>query len=709
MRRRRNTLPANQGPVESRLLFVLQLICAIAAISSLPATGQGAIAPAWLGTFILPSALFVWLGTDWRARYFPTWMRPVAGTLLLLALAWLSYDNFGALDKKSTLACSLLPAMSYFTLRREPTDTGLSLFLSFCFLLIGIMLNRDQADWTMLVFVVCCTWALQIEAKNRGLLRRHATRGKLPGLAVRLLQRGQMSSLMLLIAFALHFSLDLLPSPGEGEDRGNRADAGGRASRQVGLSDTFDLRGSAGVPLNMRADRILRAQNPDGRIGDDLYLRYSWFDLAGPEVWGMAVLDTLMDQATADIDWPEFTPGLKTQRLRLAYFEPFENGELLIPPGVRRISGPAQLRHAIPEGYYQRLDNTNTPYELIYQRPHLVGRIRARIDPILVDVRHTQIPQALDGDRLSALAAELLAGMDARSAPPMAVARRLSAGLEARYSYQLREPEGSSSLSIERFLYESRAGYCMHFATALCLMLRKLDIPSRIAVGLQGGDRSRRNRNEMVFGSQHAHAWVELPLNRLGWTLIDPTPAAHRSQRGWPRPEETKDEEQTAEEAAENPAHACFTAFFADPLSWLRDPFRHLGGILMLAGLCLSICLLALFLRNSAQRRRAGAALQVQDPRPDQHRAHHLMEQLLKALRRAGLGRSPRMTMEQYLAALEQQHRELPFDALRAAIPAYQEVRFGAHPLDPEREQALRQAILWARALPRPVERRKAG
>ena len=199
------------------------------------------------------------------------------------------------------------------------------------------------------------------------------------------------------------------------------------------------------------------------------------------------------------------------------------------------------------------------------------------------------------------------------------------------------------------------------------------------------------------------------PSTGFGWTLIDPTPAAARDQRGWPRPEERKDEEQTTDEAAENPAGACFTAFFADPLSWLRDPLRHLGGILMLAGLCLSICLLALFLRNRAQRRLARGTLHVQDPRPDQHRAHHLMEQLLKALRRAGLPRPQRMTMEQYLAALEQQHRELPFDALRTAIPAYQEVRFGTHPLDAGREQALREAILWARALPRPTERRNAS
>ena len=56
-------------------------------------------------------------------------------------------------------------------------------------------------------------------------------------------------------------------------------------------------------------------------------------------------------------------------------------------------------------------------------------------------------------------------------------------------------------------------------------MLRMLSVPCRIGVGLYGGVPTDR-ADTRSYGSQHAHAWVEIPLQGRGWVIFDPTPPA---------------------------------------------------------------------------------------------------------------------------------------------------------------------------------------
>lgn len=67
-----------------------------------------------------------------------------------------------------------------------------------------------------------------------------------------------------------------------------------------------------------------------------------------------------------------------------------------------------------------------------------------------------------------------------------------------------------------------RRGYCQHFASAFCLMLRYFGIPARIAVGFAGGDWDERER-VYVVRRKHAHSWVEVHFDLVGWVPYDPT------------------------------------------------------------------------------------------------------------------------------------------------------------------------------------------
>jgi hypothetical protein len=78
---------------------------------------------------------------------------------------------------------------------------------------------------------------------------------------------------------------------------------------------------------------------------------------------------------------------------------------------------------------------------------------------------------------------------------------------------------------IEDFLFERKAGHCEYFASALTLMLRAVDIPSRLVSGFKGGVPDGHGGYEVQ--QRHAHAWVEAYIGD-DWVSLDPTPAADR-------------------------------------------------------------------------------------------------------------------------------------------------------------------------------------
>ena len=89
---------------------------------------------------------------------------------------------------------------------------------------------------------------------------------------------------------------------------------------------------------------------------------------------------------------------------------------------------------------------------------------------------------------------------------------------------------------LEAFLREDtgRVGYCEQFATAMAVMARTLDIPSRVAVGFLTPDRTAPDT--YVYSAHDLHAWPELYFPGAGWVLFDPTPSARVPDRELPAP-----------------------------------------------------------------------------------------------------------------------------------------------------------------------------
>ena len=105
---------------------------------------------------------------------------------------------------------------------------------------------------------------------------------------------------------------------------------------------------------------------------------------------------------------------------------------------------------------------------------------------------------------------------------PYEIALRIEQYLRRHYSYTLTPPASNYSSPYAAFLFETKAGYCQHFAGAMALLLRYNDIPARVTVGFTSGQKVGPNRYR-VF-TNNAHAWVEAFFSGVGWVSFDPTP-----------------------------------------------------------------------------------------------------------------------------------------------------------------------------------------
>ncbi len=88
-------------------------------------------------------------------------------------------------------------------------------------------------------------------------------------------------------------------------------------------------------------------------------------------------------------------------------------------------------------------------------------------------------------------------------------------------TYTLRPKPLDLNNSADSFLFESKWGYCVHYAAAFATLARMSGVPSRIVTGYKSNG-SESVENYLVIKEKDAHAWVEVYLD-LQWRRIDPT------------------------------------------------------------------------------------------------------------------------------------------------------------------------------------------
>ena len=78
--------------------------------------------------------------------------------------------------------------------------------------------------------------------------------------------------------------------------------------------------------------------------------------------------------------------------------------------------------------------------------------------------------------------------------------------------------------SVDEFLFDSKRGFCEHYASAFANLMRAAGIPARVVTGYQGGT-FNRFADYWILRQSDAHAWDEVWIEGRGWVRVDPTAA----------------------------------------------------------------------------------------------------------------------------------------------------------------------------------------
>jgi transglutaminase-like putative cysteine protease len=190
--------------------------------------------------------------------------------------------------------------------------------------------------------------------------------------------------------------------------------------------------------------------------------------------------------------------------------------------------GPIESRARIRGGRSDELRADKGPGPIRYQFVSRVGlpstdELRAQGDPTPSEDLAPYLQRAPGlSDDVGGLARQLTAGATTRYDKIDAIAEHL-----ATFAYSLDNPVSdrvrAGADPLEGFLFDTQAGHCEYFATALAVLGREVGVPTRIVNGYYGAHWNPVGEYYAVRQAD-AHSWVEVHMGELGWVTVDPTP-----------------------------------------------------------------------------------------------------------------------------------------------------------------------------------------
>jgi len=178
----------------------------------------------------------------------------------------------------------------------------------------------------------------------------------------------------------------------------------------------------------------------------------------------------------------------------------------------------------VPQGTRLSMD-----YQLFSRRP--ITQLRDYVmasDPNFLDspvLKQTFRRAALELPQgFNPRTAELIADWRNETSSDTELIRRALAYFNQQEFHYTLNPPLLSQHTVDEFVFDTRQGFCEHYASAFTVMMRMAGIPARVVTGYQGGWYSDIGAYVLVRQSD-AHAWSEVWVRGSGWTRIDPTAA----------------------------------------------------------------------------------------------------------------------------------------------------------------------------------------
>jgi transglutaminase-like putative cysteine protease len=359
-----------------------------------------------------------------------------------------------------------------------------------------------------------------LRALERAALARHREGHRGTPRALPLRSRALVQALpMLLVVVPLVF----VAFPRSESATGGRGRPAGTSGRS-GLGTAVPLHGMAriqqdeGTALRIRGGTLALQPNLHLRAGTlDLFDGYQWTRTSFMPLEGEVPL--LIDPTAERLAAAHNSLLTRPERVSLAFVDvPAE----LVPtlPGTVGVSLLGGARPwVLPDGSLRTARRGQEA--VLHVDPSRPDHFRG--GP--VEAMHTWLPGGMPLRSLRRLAVDSGA---AGLTDPAAIARALEGYLQrtGRYTTDLSHL-GDGPAALEAFVASGYLGHCELFATAMALTLRDCGIPSRLAVGYNGGQFGvdAAGTPELTVRHRDAHSWVEAWIPGEGWATFDPTPA----------------------------------------------------------------------------------------------------------------------------------------------------------------------------------------
>ena len=227
------------------------------------------------------------------------------------------------------------------------------------------------------------------------------------------------------------------------------------------------------------------------------------------------------------------------------------------------------------------------------------------------------------------------------------------------FRYDLKARPGHDGRALDRFLFETKRGYCEQFAGAYAVLARLAGLPARVAVGFTQGELGPDGLYHVR--GLNAHAWPEVYVEGYGWVYFEATPGRGApGAQGWtglPAQQARADNPSVATTAppttapapdAETPTTSpdtpgdgtVITGGAGEGRSVLDNPLVRAGLVLLVAALAWAIGVPTL--RLTYRRRRRAAATDGRD------RVLVAWAEAVEALGQAGVPKRPADTADEY-------------------------------------------------------------
>jgi transglutaminase-like putative cysteine protease len=305
-----------------------------------------------------------------------------------------------------------------------------------------------------------------------------------------------------------------------------------RSARMIGFSTRVDLGGVGKLrsdpTIAMRVHLNEPPTTPASRLA--LYLRGTSFDHYDGSSW-TRTRTTPSPAPHQEGSYVWITPSARSSVEAMSIdLEPITPPIIFLPSdavGIRLNEpgdmfsgrGPKVMVAADDEYKYERADERGLQYS-VYR-----GRARPEALSLSDRGRYLEVPPVISGP---------ITDLAKRWAGPLATdweeANAIEERLRTDYRYDLDSPSGAAPQPLLHFLFESKAGHCEFYSTAMAMLLRTLGVPTRNVTGFIGGTYNRFGEFYAVRQGD-AHSWVEVYLEGRGWTRFDPTPPSSSAPR----------------------------------------------------------------------------------------------------------------------------------------------------------------------------------